>query len=140
MDSVSPETRARALRAAVSAQPLWIATSGSSMGTTIQAGEEVCLVAQSRPRRGEVWAYVDDGGQVVVHRFVGHRKQLLVFRGDAEQGTDRLVSTARLAGRVAVVRQGDLERPMSRAAGVLRVGRWKLEGARRRWRRLRDGA
>jgi len=102
------------------------------MGDTIKNGTEVQLVAASRPRRGEVWAYVDDEGRIVVHRFVGRRRRLLVFRGDAIASTDLLVAETRLAGKVVSGRDGEAERQISRRAGLVRIGRWKAEGVRRR--------
>ena len=37
-------------------------TSGLSMGRVIVGGERVLVVTGSRPRRGEIWAFVDESG------------------------------------------------------------------------------
>ena len=55
-----------------------------------------------RPRIGEIWAFVDDNGRVVVHRCMWNRSvHALRFRGDAVCSLDAPVSSGHLIGRVA---------------------------------------
>src|SRR5260221_14607722 len=70
--SSEPPKRARAtaalLRRRVATQPLWLSVRGTSMEPSILAGSEGQLVVGSRPRRGEVWAFCSEAGDLVVHR------------------------------------------------------------------------
>lgn len=133
MESVSPETSARVLRAALSAESLWITTEGSSMGATIADGDEVKLVEAARPRRGEVWAYIDSQGQLVAHRCVGFRGGQVVFRGDAQPMTDRLVPPSNVVGRVTHRSRGASIERVGRVGGLAKIIRWKLDALRRRF-------
>jgi hypothetical protein len=75
------------------------------MGATIVDGATVTLVAGGRPRWGEIWAFVDDGGIVAVHRLRGRRRggRRLSFRGDANSWRDPDVGIERLVGRVTAI-------------------------------------
>lgn len=108
------------------------------MGGTIADGDEVELVSAVRPRIGEIWAYIDDSGGIVVHRYVASRRGGLVFRGDAGASTDRLVVPARLVGRVnRTFSDGSIDR-VRRIGGLRRVGLWKVHAAVKRLTRRDD--
>jgi hypothetical protein len=120
----SPEHIASALRLTVASKPLWLDTSGHSMGRTIVPGSEVLVVAAQRPRVGQVWAFCNDAGLVVVHRCRGRRAGHFVFEGDATGHADRPVDTNRLVGRVAAVRRGSRVRhfgPWQSLAGAVAI-------------------
>ncbi len=140
MESISPETSARALRAAVAVEPLWVKAAGSSMEGTIADGDEVKLVSAVRPRLGEIWAYCDEGGRLVVHRFVGLRRGQMVFRGDARSSTDRLVPPARIAGKVTRLSSDGSVHRVRRIGGLRRIGRWKVEAAIKRLARRSESS
>jgi hypothetical protein len=97
------------------------------MGWTIPPGSSVHLVPSARPRRGQLWAYCDDTGAVVVHRYEYSADAGHVLRGDASRQYDRPVGDERIIGRVAAVRRGDR---------VPRVGSgFRLRGVLQRARR-----
>jgi len=81
--SVDPTTKARLLRQVAGLRSMWIPAHGSSMGWTIPSGSSVRVVAVERPRRGELWAYCDDNGTVVVHRYAYRAAAGHILRGDA---------------------------------------------------------
>ena len=61
------------------------------------------VVAARRPGRGQVWAFCDEAGHVVVHRCRRRQGDAFAFRGDAEARRDAPVPADRLIGRVAAV-------------------------------------
>jgi hypothetical protein len=97
--------KARLLRRAASQAPLWIVAHGSSMGRTIPSGSSVLVVQSSMPRRGEVWAFCDSSGTVVVHRYQRRAGADHVFQGDTHAVVDAPVGDAQLIGRVSAVRR-----------------------------------
>src|SRR5439155_10855322 len=69
MSTTRGEAVAAALRARVAARSLWLDVSGPSMGRAILSGTRVLVVEADCPRWGEIWAFCDAGGAIVVHRF-----------------------------------------------------------------------
>jgi hypothetical protein len=67
-----------------------------------------------------VWAFVLDGGEIVVHRFLRAVAGQLWFRGDGNRAADRPVSATNLVGRVVAVEMNGRERAIG---GPLR--RWR---------------
>ncbi len=100
------------------------------MSNTIRAGSRLRLAAGSTPRFGELWAFVSDEGDVVVHRCLGRRGGRLLFQGDAAPVPDPLVAPDRLVGRVValVAEPGAVERPL--AAHERWLGGPRLEARR----------
>jgi phage repressor protein C with HTH and peptisase S24 domain len=95
------EATARVLRSRVAAGPLWVDVSGDSMQPALPARARVLLAPASKPRRGQVWAFVDEDRLVVVHRYLRRRPGgSLVFRGDAVGYEDPSVQPNQLVGRV----------------------------------------
>lgn len=125
---------ARLLRARVGEAPVELAVTGSSMAGVIATGSIVVIEAADRPRRGEIWAFVDDDGGVVVHRLREIDGDMVVGRGTGNPLDDDPVTTDRLIGRVAAATHGDDRR---------RFGRWDRRlsrvsfAARKALRRLR---
>ncbi|MEZ4502548.1 MAG: S24/S26 family peptidase [Dehalococcoidia bacterium] len=116
-ESRSPAS-ADLLRRRVQAGGLWLPVEGDSMGRTIRAGSEVLLeVANRGPRLGEVWAYVDAAGVLVVHRYLGRRGRSMRFAGDA-QHDDPPVEPSMLVGRAVRVRRNGRTAPLD---GVRRL-------------------
>ncbi|MEO1063907.1 MAG: S24/S26 family peptidase [Actinomycetota bacterium] len=110
-----PHPSAALLRARSTAPGgLQLHAAGSSMLPTIAAGTSVDVEAQPRPRSGEIWAFVTDDGQVVVHRHVRPGREGHTFRGDANEHTDAPVRPDQLVGRV------DLG-PVDRLRGLRRI-------------------
>ena len=94
------------------------------MGRTIRPGSSVQIVAGDTPRFGEIWAFCNAEGAVVVHRYLGRDGGDYRFQGDAT-GADLPASPDLIIGRVtAVERRGD-------ARAVHRFDRW-IGGARLR--------
>src|SRR5690606_21299842 len=113
MDARPPdaERRAALLRRHVEQGPTWLPVAGESRGRTIRSGSEVLVVASRRPRLGEVWAFCNAAGMLVVHRFRRRRGGLLYFQGDAHW-PDPPVECELLVGRVVCVREQGRERPL----------------------------
>jgi hypothetical protein len=109
-----PEQIASALRLTAASKPLWLDISGISMGRTILPGNQVLVVGAQRPRLGQVWAFCNDAGSVVVHRCRGRDDGRFVFEGDGTGHADRPVATNRLVGKVAAVRRGSQVRRLGR--------------------------
>ncbi|MGH2753624.1 MAG: S24/S26 family peptidase [Actinomycetota bacterium] len=86
------------------------------MQPSIVSGDQVRIVAAGRPRRGEVWAAVQNDGDVVVHRFLRRRGDLYVFRGDARRRFDPALEPGRLVGRVDLVEGAKGTRVLGTAA------------------------
>lgn len=75
------------------------------MGRRYRPGATVVVSGStSRPRIGEVWAFVGVDDRVVVHRCVWSRpSSALRFKGDAERRLDEPVEPNMLVGRVSEV-------------------------------------
>lgn len=131
------------LRRRVALRPTWLPVAGESMGRTIRAGSKVLVIASAEPRFGEIWAFCNAQGVLVVHRFARCRGGAYYFQGDAHW-PDPPVTREQLVGRVLRVRHRGRERrlgPMERLAGGvrLRLRRSTRALARRRGlRRVRD--
>jgi hypothetical protein len=108
--SSDPAAKTRLLRRAIAATPIWMPTHGSSMGRTIPPGAAVRVVPASRARRGQVWAYCDDDGRVVVHRYVRAENGSHILRGDASAVYDPPVGSDRIIGKVVAVRRDGRDR------------------------------
>lgn len=131
-----PETVAGALRqAAAGDRELWLDVSGTSMGRAIVGGGSVLVGPRPRPRVGEVWAFCDDAGRIVVHRCRGRAGGAWVFEGDAVGRRDAPVAADRLIGRVGAVR--DAEGRVRRLGGADRVWGVAAIGVRRAGRLVR---
>jgi len=115
------------------------------MGRTIRTDSEVLVAPSAEPRFGEVWAFCNADGTLVVHRFLRHRRGAFYFQGDAHW-PDPPVPRGRLVGRVVRVRQGGRERPLGRSdrltGGVRLVVRGRARALARRLglRRARTAA
>jgi hypothetical protein len=135
MATVDDEDATAALLRRRAAGTLWLPVEGSSMGSSIVTGALVRVVSATRPRIGEVWAFVLHG-EVVVHRCVGlRRREGARFRGDARWPDDDPVADRHLIGRVAEARVGDgppRRVPRRPAAVLLRSARRTLRRVRRR--------
>ena len=94
------------------------------MGRTIRAGSSVQIVAGDTPRFGEIWAFCNPEGSVVVHRYLGGDGGGYRFQGDAS-GADLPASPELIIGRVAAVERRGVVRT------VRRSDRW-IGGARLR--------
>lgn len=132
---------ARALRRAASgAGPLWIDATGDSMRPVLLAGDRVQVVAAGRPRWGEIWAFCDATGAVVVHRYRRAHPRGHIFHGDAVARSDAAVPAEHLIGRVvAIDRQGTRRSlgPVDRwGRGLLRQVAYVLRGGARRVKRF----
>lgn len=114
-----PLAIASMLRQRVQREPLWIPVHGASMGRTIAAGSEVLIAARRAPRLGEVWAFCDERGTLVVHRYMGRRHDSLRMQGDA-QYEDPAVSADALIGRVIAVRREGRGRALGERERVVR--------------------
>lgn len=97
------------LRRRVAQSPTWLPVAGSSMGRTIRTNSEVLVTPSAEPRFGEVWAFCNAEGTLVVHRFVRRRQGAFYFQGDAHW-PDPPVSGDLLVGRVLRIRHGGRER------------------------------
>jgi hypothetical protein len=112
------------------------------MAGAIASGSEVLVVAGDRPRRGEVCAFVNDDGDVVVHRFLREVNGRMWFRGDSNASPDRAVAPELLIGRVGAVRDRRGERRFGHAQRWRARAELDLLGLRRRLARIgraRDG-
>lgn len=92
------------LKRAIEAEPVWIRVTGRSMGRSIPSGTTVRVARDIALRRGRTYAFVEDGGSIVVHRFRGREGDSLWFRGDGNSTDDRSVAPERILGRVIEVR------------------------------------
>jgi len=134
-----PTTIARLLRQRAATGPeLWLAVEGRSMWPTIRPPARVQLAAAPRPRVGEVWAFVDPGGAIVVHRCDRRTGAGYVFRGDGLRRADPWVPAERVVGRVVAVVDGRGIRAMGDADRVTGLGRLLLARLRSVARRTRN--
>ena len=95
-----PDVTARLLRGRLADGPLELPVSGSSMRGVIESGAIVDLSAADEPRVGEIWAFVDDDGNLVVHRIRHVAPDQVVGRGSGNIRDDAPVRRHRLVGRV----------------------------------------
>ena len=108
-DPVFQAPVAHLLRRRVAQCPTWLPVVGGSMGRTIRTGSEVLVAASAEPRFGEVWAFCNSEGVLVVHRFLRRRQDEFYFQGDAHR-PDPPAPRERLVGRVLRIRYGGVER------------------------------
>ena len=114
------DAKARLLRrAANTGTPLWIAAHGPSMGWTIRTGSKVHVVGNLSPRRGQLWAYCNESGRVIVHRYRDRIDAGHVLQGDACVRPDPPVDAQRLIGQVVAVQRGTRVRSVGRADVIL---------------------
>ena len=119
-----PDVVARLLRARLDGgQELWLPVDGRSMWPTIRPPARVRLVTRARPRRGEVWAFVDAGAAIVVHRCERRAGPGYVFRGDGLPRADPWVPAGRAVGRVVAVVDPRGQRSLGTADRLVGLGR-----------------
>ncbi len=119
-----PDVVARLLRARLrSGSELWLAVEGRSMWPTIHPPARVRLVRAERPRRGEVWAFVDAGEAIVVHRCERRAGPGYVFRGDGLPRPDPWVPEPRLIGHVVAVEDPKGHRALGERDRIVGIGR-----------------
>ncbi len=124
------------LRRRVALRPTWFPVVGESMGSAIRTDSEVLVAGAAEPRFGEVWAFCDAQGVLVVHRLVRRRRGAFCFQGDAHW-PDQPVGRELLVGRVVRVRYRGHERRLGRRDRLAGGARATLRGlARRAARRL----
>ena len=129
---------AAVLRRRADSADLRLPVSGRSMGRRYRPGSLVEVTKFARlPRIGEVWAYVDPGGALVVHRCVWHhRSGAFRFKGDSERSADPLVPVGLLVGQVVFVHDGArvwVPRRWHAVAPAVRVLAGLLTRRSRRW-------
>jgi hypothetical protein len=127
--AASHASKARLLRQAAATTTLWIPARGASMGRAVPSGSSVLVAPYAPPRRGEVWAYCDESGTVVVHRYRRQRDTGHLLQGDTSASSDAPVRDEQLIGRVVAVRVD------GRVRGLGRLDRW-LGDSRRTSRAL----
>ncbi len=100
---------AAVLRHRAESADLRLSLSGRSMGRRYRPGSMAQVSPfEHLPRPGEVWAFVDPGDTLVVHRCVWRlRSGSFRFRGDAERSADPPVLVDLLVGQVVLVHDGD---------------------------------
>jgi len=118
--------KARVLRRRVEQGSLWLSVEGESMGPTLGGDSEVLLVGAVRPRRGEIWAFYSDTGDLVVHRCLRVTSTAAVFQGDRHRRIDTIDDDL-LVGRAAAVRRDGRTRPLGRGN---RLRGWTLRTRR----------
>lgn len=127
------DATARLLRERLGADGAWIEVTGASMLPTIRPPARVRVAPASTPRLGEVWAFVDDDGELLAHRYLRTVGSRLRFKGDGNPAPDRLVARERLVGVVVEVTD-----PLASGAVRRRAARSAVDivvfGLRRRWR------
>jgi phage repressor protein C with HTH and peptisase S24 domain len=135
-----PFVTARLMRTRAEAAPFWLDVSGTSMGWSIPSGTRVRVDATASPRRGEVWAFCNDTGDIVVHRFRRATGGGLRFQGDARVRADDSVEDAQLIGRVVELAPPRAPRRWGPLAGaVQRVPRVAIARTVRVARRVAAG-
>jgi hypothetical protein len=133
-----PSVTARLLRERARSEPLWLDVSGRSMGRSIPDGTRVRVEAAASPRRGEVWAWCNEAGEIVVHRSRGVGTRGHRFQGDAVVRADPPVADARLIGRVVELAPGRARVRWGPVAGaVQRIPRVAVARTVRRTRSFR---
>lgn len=128
---IPPESIARVLRRRAAEGDLWVPLEGSSMLPTVNVPAEGLVGAVRRPKWGEVWAFVDCGGSVTVHRALGRdRRGRWVMRGDGAPRTDAPVSTSCLVGPVQLIRRDDRISALARSRSmVIRLHLRRVSGS-----------
>jgi hypothetical protein len=132
---IEPSVRAALLRQRLEIGPTPLAVHGSSMGRTVRSGDRVVVRAAASPRRGEIWAHVDDRGRVVVHRFRSELGGQFWFTGDANPRDDRPVAAEQLVGRVDAIERNGQRRPVGLVSRLIGRVRLDARSVRRRLRR-----
>jgi hypothetical protein len=133
MLGMEPSNQARAkvaadlMRQRVAASPLWLPVRGASMQPAIVDGTEVQLVRGMRPRRGELWAFCNADGDVVVHRCRRRETDVYVFAGDAQLIADPPVHDDQIIGKVVAIRVDGATRSVTARDRWV----WKAKNARR---------
>jgi len=95
-----PAATARLLRRRVETGSIELRVSGSSMSGVIESGSTVVVEAGPVPRPGEIWAFANDEGVIVVH-WVRHVDEFHVIgRGTGNQFDDGPVPIENAVGRV----------------------------------------
>ena len=100
------------------------------------------LVDATAPRRGEVWAYIDGGREIVVHRCQRPAGPGYLFRGDGLPGADPWVPAERVVGRVVTVDDPRGRKSLGaadRAIGSVRIFVRRLRSVARRCRKWVGG-
>lgn len=92
------------MRRRVAVEPVWLPVHGTSMQPAILDGWDVQVVPASRPRRGELWAFCNPEGDLVVHRCRRSADGAYLFAGDARLIADAPVRDEQLVGRVSAIR------------------------------------
>jgi len=106
MDVVSPEPTddpdavAALLRRRVGESGLTVPVAGSSMAGTIESGSLAMIAPSDSPRPGQVWAFVDGSGRLVVHRIRTISADAVTHRGVGNSRDDQPVGRSRMVGRV----------------------------------------
>ena len=114
---------------------MWLDVSGNSMLPTLRSPAKVLVAGAPSPRRGDVWAFVDHNGSIVVHRYLRRRRDgSLVFRGDGLPHEDWSVRSHQLVGRVLRVEDTQGDRPVG--TRYLPVARSFTSATARRAKRL----
>jgi signal peptidase I len=108
--------------------PVAVTVRGASMAPLLADGDRVEVAPALLYWPGDVVAFRDDQGRLIVHRLLGYRSQggriAGLTRGDAATGLDAPIPLDRLLGRVVAVdgrpaRQAGLVSPVLRARAVL---------------------
>jgi hypothetical protein len=134
-----PSLVASLLRQRERSEPLWLDVHGRSMGWSIPDGARVRVEAATRPRRGEVWAFCNAGGDIVVHRYRGKAGEAHRFQGDARVRADGAVGAEQLIGRVVELAPARTRMRWGPAAGAIqRVPRLAIAVCARTARRVRS--
>lgn len=138
-DRAAAEVVARLLRERAGGAGVWLDVAGDSMGRALPGGSRVLVRAASGPRSsgprlGQVWAFCDASGEIMVHRYLRRRRGRYVFGGDANAFTDPAAAPERLIGRVIAVERGSRRRTLSPALACWAVLR---AGSRALFRRVR---
>jgi len=133
--AIAPLMRRRA-----ATERLWLPVRGESMGWSIRNGTRVRVEPAATPRRGEVWAFANAQGEIVVHRSRGKGPVGYVFQGDVHVDPDATVGAERLIGRVVEIDPPQAGLRWGAASGaVQRVPRVAVGRATRALRRIRAG-
>ncbi len=131
------DPHANVLRQRARTTDLWLDVSGPSMGPALVPPAQVLVRVPDRPRPGQVWAFVERDGSIVVHRCLRrYRSGWYGFRGDAVAADDLPVGPQRLIGRAVAVRDRSGERSV--ASSYLPVLRAQVRRIRRRRGRAED--
>ena len=94
------------------------------MGRTILPGSRVLLDEVPAPSLGEIWAWCQPDGEIVVHRSLGRGRRGYRFQGDARRDLDPPVAPERIIGRVTAIEYRGMRRTLgwqSRWRGTVRL-------------------